>query len=127
MVRNNNKIRLLKRGFPATGGPRHKGNGYRKGSPSQSISCLGPGAPTPSRAILGSLLPVRYGPGLVLRQLGIKIQGEHGEQWTLTGRSLREETDDDGKEWLLVNNVILRALEREQTEKQEFGDHSGAL
>jgi putative DNA methylase len=78
---------------------------------------------TPSRAaILGSLLPAGTDPDWFLRQLGIeKVQAlVNGECWTLTGRLLaRIGTDSKGKERLPINNVILRALKREQDRRNK--------
>ncbi|WP_338824035.1 hypothetical protein MHOCP_21700 [Moorella humiferrea] len=72
----------------------------------------------PSRAaILASLLPAGTDPEWFLRQLGIeKVQAMvNGEPWTLTGQILsRVETDSTGVEWLSVDDVLLRAMEKEQ-------------
>ncbi len=73
---------------------------------------------TPSRAaILGSLLPAGTDPDWFLRQLGIeKVQAlVNGERWTLEDRLVeRIKVDSDGREWLPVDGVVLRALRKEQ-------------
>ncbi|SHI62975.1 DUF1156 domain-containing protein [Desulfofundulus thermosubterraneus] len=72
----------------------------------------------PSRAaVLGSLLPAGTDPDWFLRQLGIeKVQAlVNGEPWTLEeGLIERLEVDSDGREWLPVDGVVLRALQKER-------------
>jgi putative DNA methylase len=72
---------------------------------------------TPSRAaILGSLLPAGTDPDWFLRQLGIeKVQAMvNGEPWTLEDKLLKRiYVDDDGREWLPVDQVVQRALQNE--------------
>ena len=72
----------------------------------------------PSRAaILGSLLPAGTDPDWFLRQLGIeKVQAMvNGEKWTLNNKLIeRIEVDTNGCEWLVVDGVVLRALQKEQ-------------
>jgi len=78
---------------------------------------------TPSRAaILGSLLPAGTDPDWFLRQLGIeKVQAlVNGEPWTLTGRLLgRVKTDQNGSQWLPVDDATIRALKREQERREK--------
>lgn len=76
---------------------------------------------TPSRAaILGSLLPAGADPDWFLRQLGIeKVQAiVNGGQWTLNSK-LRERIKKDINEYLLVDDVVLRALEKEQERRND--------
>lgn len=72
----------------------------------------------PSRAaILGSLLPADTDTDWFLRQLGIeKVQAMvGGVPWTLLGNLVRRiEIDDAGKEWLPVDRVVQRAIDRER-------------
>jgi len=81
---------------------------------------------TPSRAaILGSLLPAGTDPDWFLRQLGIeKVQAiVNGEQWTLAGRLLSYlEIGKSGTEWLLVDDMVLRALGKEQERRKKNRD-----
>ncbi|WP_066640194.1 DUF1156 domain-containing protein [Desulfolucanica intricata] len=78
---------------------------------------------TPSRAaVLGSLLPAGTDPDWFLRQLGIeKVQAlVNGEPWTLTGRLLeRIKTNKDGAQWLPVDDVVIRALDKEQQRREK--------
>lgn len=77
---------------------------------------------TPSRAaVLGSLLPAGADPDWFLRQLGIeKAQAlVDGEPWTLDERIIeRVVKDESGYEFVEVDSVVLRAIQREQQERQ---------
>ncbi len=77
---------------------------------------------TPSRAaVLASLLPAGTAPDWFLRQLGIeKVQAiVNGEPWTLVGRILDRVTKDgNGQEWLPVDDVVRRALEKEEARRK---------
>ncbi len=73
---------------------------------------------TPSRAaILGSLLPAGTDPDWFLRQLGIeKVQALiNGQPWTLEEKLIeRVERVTDGSEWIYIDDVVLKALQKEQ-------------
>lgn len=76
---------------------------------------------TPSRAaILASLLPAGTDPDWFLRQLGIeKVQAMvNGEPWTLDEKMAgRVSFDHEGAEFLVVDDMVLRALENEQARR----------
>jgi putative DNA methylase len=78
---------------------------------------------TPSRAaILASLLPADSDPDEFLRELGIeKVQAMVGDvPWTLTGKLLdRIEVDEEGREWLPLDGVVIRAMAAEQQSRNE--------
>ncbi|WP_291323778.1 DUF1156 domain-containing protein [Desulfonatronospira sp.] len=78
---------------------------------------------TPSRAaILASLLPADTDPEEFVRSLGIEkcVALVQEQQWTLTGKLLeRIQTDDNGREYLPVDRVVLRALDKEQHRRQQ--------
>jgi hypothetical protein len=77
---------------------------------------------TPSRAaIVASMDPVGTDPETFVRQLGIeRVQGlVNGEPWTLTGKLLERIEECDGREVLPVDEVVLRALEKEQRRRAE--------
>jgi adenine-specific DNA methylase len=77
---------------------------------------------TPSRAaILASLLPAGTDPDTFIRQLGIeRVQTMvHGVPWTLTGKLLERIEQGDGWEVLLVDLVVLRALDQEQVSRTQ--------
>jgi len=77
---------------------------------------------TPSRAaILGSLLPADTDPESFVRSLGIekKQVSINGCPWTLTGKFLdRIEFAPDGGEYLLVDGVVLRAINNDSKRRQ---------
>lgn len=81
---------------------------------------------TPSRAaILASLLPADTDPEHFVRSLGIekRIALVNGREWTLTGNVLgRIQTHASGEEALLVDRVVLRALDKEQQQRQKNRD-----
>ncbi|MBH8599046.1 DUF1156 domain-containing protein [Thermoactinomyces sp. CICC 10523] len=77
---------------------------------------------TPSRAaILGSLLPAGTNPDWFLRQLGIeKVQAiVNGVPWTLTKKLKERVKSDESGEWLLVDDVILRAYRNEKERREK--------
>lgn len=78
---------------------------------------------TPSRAaVLASLLPAGTDPDWFLRQLGIEkvVALVNGEPWTLTQEIInRIKTGENGSEWLPVDDVVLRALEKEQERRRK--------
>jgi len=77
---------------------------------------------TASRAaVLGSLLPADTDIDWFLRQLGIEqVQADvNGVRWVLTGKLLeRVKTLYPGEEVLPVNDIVLRALEKEQERRR---------
>jgi putative DNA methylase len=78
---------------------------------------------TPSRAaIVASLDGAETDPETFIRQLGIeRVQAEvHGEPWTLTGDLIEHvERDVSGAEVLLVDERILRALQKEDERRAQ--------
>ncbi len=77
---------------------------------------------TPSRAaILGSLLPADTDPDWFLRQLGIeKVQAiVNGEPWTLDEKLIQRIDENGTHAVLLVDSVIVRALQREQESRRQ--------
>ena len=81
---------------------------------------------TPSRAaILASLLPADTDPEEFIRSLGIEkcVTYVNGKEWTLTGNLLnRIQKYEDGQEYLPVNQVVLRALDKEQQRREQNRD-----
>jgi adenine-specific DNA methylase len=77
---------------------------------------------TPSRAaIVASLDPATANPDTFVRQLGIeRVQAlVHGTPWTITGSLLERVQRRNGAEVLLLDKMVLRALEREQERRAE--------
>lgn len=76
---------------------------------------------TPSRAaVLGSILPADTDPDAFLMDLGIvKKQAIIGEQrWTLVGKNQELITQRDGKEILPYSEAMAKALDKEQTRRE---------
>jgi hypothetical protein len=77
---------------------------------------------TPSRAAVpASLLPADTDPDWFLRQLGIekRVVEINGQQWTLTGKVLdKVKTDDDGNEFLRVDDKLIGLLEKENERRE---------
>lgn len=129
MENNNNKtdVRLIEAGFPChqVGAETQRERGASSALPPlYYLHVWWARRPlTPSRAaILGSLLPAGTDPDWFLRQLGIKkVQAlVNGEPWVLTGRLLeRVKTGPDGSPWLPVDDVIIRALDKEQQRRDK--------
>ncbi|NLL17845.1 MAG: DUF1156 domain-containing protein [Clostridia bacterium] len=122
----NNDYRFIEAGFPChqVGAETQRERDTGKAPPTHRLHVWWARRPlTPSRAaILGSLLPADTDADWFLRQLGIeKLQAlVNGECWTLTGRLLnRVIRDEFGSEWLPVDNVVIRALEKEQERRRK--------
>lgn len=118
--------RLIEAGFPChqVGAETQRERDTGKAPPTHRLHVWWARRPlTPSRAaILGSLLPAGTDPDWFLRQLGIeKVQAlVNGEPWVLTGRLLdRVKTGKDGSQWLTVDDVIIRALDKEQQRRDK--------
>lgn len=78
---------------------------------------------TPSRAaILASLLPADTDPERFVRSLGIEkcVAFVDGQEWTLTGNLLDKiQTDNYNEEYLPIDSVVLRALDKEQQRRKQ--------
>jgi putative DNA methylase len=114
-------VRLIEAGFPChqVGAETQRERDTGKAPPTHRLHVWWARRPlTPSRAaILGSLLPVGVDPDWFLRQLGIvKVQVLiNGEPWTLDDKLIeRIEASIDGLEWLPVDDVVIRAFQKEQ-------------
>jgi putative DNA methylase len=114
-------MRLIEAGFPChqVGAETRRERDTGKAPPTHRLHVWWARRPlTPSRAaVLGSLLPAGADPDWFLRHLGIeKVQAlVNGEPWTLTGSLLeRIVTDESGKEWLPIDDVVMRAFKREE-------------
>lgn len=114
-------VRLIEAGFPChqVGAETQRERDTGKAPPTHRLHVWWARRPlTPSRAaILGSLLPAGADPDWFLRQLGIeKVQAlVNGEPWTLEEKLIeRLERDTDGSEWISVDDVLLKALQKEQ-------------
>ncbi|MCF8011660.1 MAG: DUF1156 domain-containing protein [Clostridiales bacterium] len=128
-MQNNNgekDVRLIEAGFPChqVGAETQRERDTGKAPPTHRLHVWWARRPlTPSRAaILGSLLPADTDPDWFLRQLGIeKVQAIINEKpWVLTGKLLeRVKTDKDGFQWLTVDDVIIRALDKEQQRREK--------
>lgn len=128
MCRNNNRndIRLIEAGFPChqVGAETQRERGASSALPPlYYLHVWWARRPlTPSRAaILGSLLPAGTDTDWFLRQLGIeKVQAlVNGEPWTLTGKLLERVQSDSESMWLPVDDVVLRAMEKEQKRREK--------
>ena len=124
-MERHNDLRLIEAGFPC----------HQVGAETQREQSVGLQPPvnrlhvwwarrplTPSRAaIVASLDPAGTDPDTFIRQLGIeRIQAlVHGEPWTITDKLLERVKQRDGAEVLLVDRVVVRALEGEQQLRKE--------
>lgn len=121
-----NDLRLIEAGFPChqVGAETKRERDTGKAPPTHRLHVWWARRPlTASRAaVLASLLPAGTDPDWFLRQLGIeKVQAiVNGEPWTLEGNLIdKAVTDDNGREWLPVDDTVLRALSKEQERRQE--------
>lgn len=125
MVKQREDLRLIEAGFPChqVGAETQWERDTGKAPPTHRLHVWWARRPlTPSRAaVLASLLPAGTDTDWFLRQLGIeKVQAMvNGVPWTLTGQLLtRIKTDKTGAMYVSVDNVIIRALEKEQERRR---------
>jgi putative DNA methylase len=121
-----NDLRLIEKGFPChqVGAETQRERDTGKAPPPNRLHVWWARRPlTPSRAaILASLLPADTDPDWFLRQLGIEkhVLEINGQQWTIVGKILEKiEKDDNGKEFLPVDDGVLRLLSKEQERRSE--------
>ena len=126
MVNNREDLRLIEAGFPChqVGAETQRERDTGKAPPTHRLHVWWARRPlTPSRAaVLASLLPAGTDTDWFLRQLGMeKVQAMvNGVPWTLTGQLLtRIKTDKTGAMYVPVDNVIIRALEKEQERRKK--------
>ncbi|MCF7668418.1 MAG: DUF1156 domain-containing protein [Verrucomicrobia bacterium] len=121
-----NDLRLIEAGFPChqVGAETQRERDTGKAPPTHRIHVWWARRPlTPSRAaILASLLPADTAPDWFIRQLGIekRVVEINGAQWTLTGKILEKiHKDHNGEEVLVVDNTVLRWLEKENKRRRK--------
>jgi adenine-specific DNA methylase len=118
--------RLIEQGFPChqVGAETQRERDTGKAPPTHRLHVWWARRPlTPSRAaILASLLPADTDPEMFVRSLGIEKKAAlvSGVEWTLTDKLLeRVQPDGQGGECLVVDGVVLRALEKEEARRAE--------
>ncbi|WP_295582739.1 DUF1156 domain-containing protein [uncultured Lamprocystis sp.] len=125
--------RLIEAGFPChqVGAETQRERDTGKQPPTARLHVWWARRPlTPSRAaILASLLPAGTDPDTFVRRLGIEqVQAlVHGAPWTLTGKLLERVESRGGREVLPVDQIVLRALEQEQTSRAQNRAHIESL
>lgn len=119
-------LRLIEAGFPChqVGAETQRERDTGKTPPTHRLHVWWARRPlTPSRAaLLASLLPADTDPDWFLRQLGIekRVMEINGQQWTLVGKVLeRVRTDDEGNEYLQIDDRLLILLEKENERRDE--------
>ncbi|MFP4428984.1 MAG: DUF1156 domain-containing protein, partial [Desulfovermiculus sp.] len=123
---NTNDTRLIEHGFPChqVGAETIRERDTGKAPPTHRLHVWWARRPlTPSRAaILASLLPADTDPETFVRSLGIEkcLAFVNGQEWTLTGKLLdRIKSNESDEEYLPVDRVVLRALDKEQERREE--------
>lgn len=126
---NYNDIRLIEHGFPChqVGAETLRERDTGKAPPTHSLHVWWARRPlTPSRAaILASLLPADTDLEEFIRSLGIEkcVTYVNEKEWTLTDKLLnRIQEYEDGEEYLPVDQVVLRALNKEQQRRKQNRD-----
>ena len=126
MIKQLNDVRLIEAGFPChqVGAETQRERNTGLAPPTHRLHVWWARRPlTPSRAaILASLLPADTDTDWFLRQLGIeKVQAiVNGVEWTLDDILIERIINyDSGKEILIVDSAVIRALEREQNARAQ--------